>query len=71
MIELIIFLAMALLFAWWVQWTVHVFAGIARNLFEAIAGLANIARILWRMVTAPRCPDLLGEFLERRRATRH
>ncbi len=63
--------AMAFLLGWWVKWTVHVFAGIARNLWQAVMGLATIARILWRMVAAPPCPDLLGEFLEKRCGAPH
>jgi len=71
MLALLILLAIAFLGGWWVKWTVHVFAGIARNLCQAALSVGTIIRLLWQLVSTPRAPDLLGEFLERRRAARH
>jgi hypothetical protein len=71
MIEIVLVLLAVWLVVWYVRFTVRTFATVCRCLWQAALAVGTIARILWRMVAAPPCPDLLGEFLERRRAARH
>jgi hypothetical protein len=68
MIAVLIILALVLI-AWWAVWTVKVFASIARDLWRAALGVGTIVGILYRHFQRP--PDLLADFLDRRRAARH
>ena len=66
MIALLIILAL-LLIGWWISFTIRTFASIARDLWRAALGVGNIVVIIYRhFQRAP--PDLLAEFMERRRA---
>jgi hypothetical protein len=69
MIWIVLVLLAVGLIVWWVTFTIRTFATICRCLWQAALGVGAIVRILWRMVTAPRCPDLLSEFLEKRRGS--
>jgi hypothetical protein len=67
-----LFIIAAIVLVWfWVRYTIRTFATICRCMWQAALGVGTIVRILWRMVTAPPCPDLLSEFLEKRRTARH
>jgi len=71
MIEAVLILALVAMVWFWIAYTVRTFSTICRCLWQAALGVGTIVRILWRMVTAPRYPDLLSEFLEKRRTARH
>ena len=71
MIEIILVLLAAWLFVWWLRFTIRTFSTVAVCLWQAALSVGTIVHLLWQMVSTPRAPDLLGEFLEKRRAAQH
>jgi len=71
MIEIVLVLLAVWLVVWYVRFTVRTFATVCGCLWQAALGVGTIVRILWRMMTTPPCPDLLANFLEKRRTALH